>query len=333
MSYEKKTTYMSKETGEELLSVTLSKSFSAEYVEKKQKTKGVLSDIPLEWWDNYASPSGGYINYATYQVTGINPATKRKNKRIYDCTDEQKAIEQAMSEGLAEPFEVILLPSREPTDRQLNYAKDLEIILPVDVCFEDVSALISRVVDDDEEPVPEKLAKAAHAFGWHMSRYIGKKEIIAIAAHKLSASEYADFLKTSYENSPHDRTDEDFRLTTGQFETFDVNLSELSKPYHSIKAIFRLVISVLIFIIGVLFIFYIFTPQILGIPMVVLGMVGIVKTTLQVKMLFQKGDCPYCGTKLIVKFGSLAFLCPVCHNTGEQTETSLVSAHKANIKK
>lgn len=238
-----------------------------------------------------------------------------------------------MSEGLAEPFEVVALPAREPTDRQLNYAKDLGIMLPIDACLEDVSALISRVVDDDEAPVSEELAKAAYNFGWHMSRYVGTKGILAVAAHKLSAREYSDFLKNNIGKNSY-KEHEDFHLNSEPSEAFEAICCELSKPYHSIKAFFKLIISSCAFIIGVLFSFdsNFLLSIVIGAPMIVLGIAGIIKTTKQVEMRYQKGNCPYCKTELIVKYKSASFLCPVCHNTGEQNETSLVSTHKTNIK-
>ncbi|MBO6231756.1 MAG: zinc ribbon domain-containing protein [Ruminococcus sp.] len=93
-----------------------------------------------------------------------------------------------------EPFEVSVLPSRKPTDGQLAYATDLSISLPPGACFEDVSALISRVVDDDEAPVCEELAVAAYCNGWNLSRYSGTKILLELAAKRLPTEEYKELL-------------------------------------------------------------------------------------------------------------------------------------------
>ncbi len=45
------------------------------------------------------------------------------------------------------------------------------------------------------------------------------------------------------------------------------------------------------------------------------------------KRLSQIGNCPYCNTELKVYAGNRAFVCPVCNNAGEQTDTTLESTH------
>lgn len=41
----------------------------------------------------------------------------------------------------------------------------------------------------------------------------------------------------------------------------------------------------------------------------------------------QIGNCPYCNTELKVFTGNSSFICPVCNNVGNQTDTSLESTH------
>jgi len=64
-------------------------------------------------------------------------------------------------------------PADNPTDRQLAYAKNLGLRIPKGACKTDVSALISRAEDNDEEPAaPEFLAFLA-ARGWRGSTLTG----------------------------------------------------------------------------------------------------------------------------------------------------------------
>lgn len=175
--------------------LNITKEFYSTTKEVKQRTAGYISAIPAEWWGDYISPSGGYINYANYQVYCINPKTKRRNKRVYDEPSEELAIARAKADGFVEPFEVSVLPSRKPTEGQLDYAAGLGIKLPPDACFDDVSALISRVTDDDEKPVCEELAVTAYCNGWKLSRYSGTKLLLEIAAKRLTSSEYIELLK------------------------------------------------------------------------------------------------------------------------------------------
>lgn len=175
--------------------LTIQHSFSVVEVEVKQKTKGMLQPFSLDAWAGFVSPSGGFINYARYQVVGINPKTGRKNKRIYEEMKEEYAIKRAEIDGFAAPFEVNLLPSREPSERQLAYAKDLCIAIPEGACFEDVSALISRVTDEDEQPADENLASQAHIYGVKFSRYHGRKAILS-KARELPSEDYRDFCQS-----------------------------------------------------------------------------------------------------------------------------------------
>ena len=163
-------------------------------VEIRQKSKGLLPAIPIEAWGGYESPSGGFVNFGRFQVSGKNPSTKRKNKRTYEARDIESACELAKKSGLVEPFDVVVLPSREPTEGQLDYARSLGAILPEGACFLDVSAIISRITDDDESAASEKLAHYADEFGIQFSRYHGRKAIMNIAKSKLSVTEYSKFL-------------------------------------------------------------------------------------------------------------------------------------------
>ena len=158
-----------------------------------QKTSGTLPAIPISALDGYISPSGGFVNYGRFQVIGKNPATNRKNKRVYEVRNEDEARSHAESSGLVGPFEVSVLPSKPPSESQLSYAKSLGASIPDGACSHDVSAIISRITDNDESPVTEKLAHKAHIFGLKLSRYSGSKSINALAS-QLPPSEYLEFL-------------------------------------------------------------------------------------------------------------------------------------------
>lgn len=164
------------------------------YVEIRQQAKGLLPSIPADVLCGYVSPSGGFVNFARFQVIGINPTTKRKNKRIYEVRTEEDACKNAESDGLTGPFEVSVLPSSPPSERQLAFAKTLEATLPDGACALDVSAIISRITDKDEKPVPPKIARQAHIMGLKFSRYHGKAAIMNIAKTSLSVREYSDFI-------------------------------------------------------------------------------------------------------------------------------------------
>lgn len=180
---------------DDLATVSMSTQFSVRDVQISQKTEGMLQPVSIEAFSGYVSPSGGYVNYGRFQVTGINPATKRKNKRTYEEFKESYASQRAKIDGLEEPFEIITLPSIPPSERQIAYAHDLGISIPDGACMADVSALISRVTDDDEAPAPEGIAEQAHIYGVKFSRYSGRKEIMR-KAKDLSRDDYREFLQS-----------------------------------------------------------------------------------------------------------------------------------------
>ena len=155
--------------------------------------KGTLLPFAVDAWDGYVSPSGGYVNYARWQVTGVNPKTKRKNKRVYEARREEQAIKRAIDEGFEAPFEVAAIPFAPPSERQLDYANDIGIFVPPDACKYDVSAMLSRYEEDDEDIVDEKIARMANAYGIMFSRYAGKKAILKMAG-QLPKVEYNSFI-------------------------------------------------------------------------------------------------------------------------------------------
>lgn len=174
--------------------VEISVSQSSYYVETKQKTRGVLPAISSKALDGYVSPSGGFVSYGRFQVIGTNPDTKRKNKRIYEVKDSGCACKYAERDGLIGPFDITVLPSVPPSDRQLAYAKSLGARIPSGACFLDVSAIISRITENEEKLDSENIAKLAFAYGVKFSRYHSKSAIMNIAKNTLSVIEYSNFM-------------------------------------------------------------------------------------------------------------------------------------------
>lgn len=179
-------------------------------IEQHQKKDGPLEPVSLDAIGGYVSPSGGYINYARFQVVGIKPSTKRRNTRIYEAFREEDALNQARAEGLVEPFEVKVLPVEPPSDRQLSYARSLGATIPEGACKQDVSAIIDRIVDEEEEPVEEQFAKAANDCGVKFSRYHGRTQIMNLAI-SLSPEEYSRFLRLSSERKKVDTCMDEYK--------------------------------------------------------------------------------------------------------------------------
>lgn len=127
---------------------------------------------------SYQSQSGGYINYNLYGVSETSVTKGKKRSRSIESLCEETAYAEALSLGMNPPYDIELKPAWEPTDRQLNYARDLHAVLPLNPSQYDVSAIISRIVDGDEDPPPVWLSMLAHENNVHFSRFIGYKALL-----------------------------------------------------------------------------------------------------------------------------------------------------------
>ena len=132
-------------------------STNREYVE--QEPIGKLSYI------DFGKPVGElgcFLNYRKYKITGIGDGG-RKRSEICTGYDEQHALEKATSRGLLPPFETKIIEFELPTERQLEYLKNLGVVIPEGVTKTDASYMIDRVVeefDSFDAPKPSLVALA-----------------------------------------------------------------------------------------------------------------------------------------------------------------------------
>lgn len=110
-----------------------------------------------------------------YEIKGKGKDTGRKRKRVYIAKNEQSAIQLAEADGIIID-EIKELPPDPPTERQLDYAKDLGIAIPPDATKDDVSNLISIKVNKDKLAT-ERYIGFARRYGIDPSRYVGKKAL------------------------------------------------------------------------------------------------------------------------------------------------------------
>lgn len=111
----------------------------------------------------------------SYKIKGKGKATGRKRRRIYFAASETEAIKLAEDEGtLVE--EITEIPPEPPTERQIDYAKDLGISIPVNATKNDLSDLISLKVARDK-PAAERHKRFGRMYGLEFTDYIGKKDL------------------------------------------------------------------------------------------------------------------------------------------------------------
>lgn len=168
---------------------TIAATIQTQTVEVKQQTRG---ELPLADIGGYVSPSGGFVNYGRFCVAGTNSSTGRKNTKRYEVQTESDARAAAAADGLVDPLTVQVEQQIPPTDRQMDYALELEAMIPDGVCKDDVSAIISRITDEDEEAPDPGLSRYAHACGVKFSRFVGAKALLGYMVGQLQGAARAE---------------------------------------------------------------------------------------------------------------------------------------------
>lgn len=163
--------------------VNLTVQYTVRDVRIYQKTPGILPAFSREFFGEYVSPSGGFVNYAHYLIGGKAKDTGIKRSREFDAKSASSAIAQAEKFGIIDPYLIEVLPNRPPSLNQLAFAKDLGAVLPNGACFHDVSAIISRIYDNDERAVDGSLAKCAAQYDFDLSLYSGTKAIMEMVSN------------------------------------------------------------------------------------------------------------------------------------------------------
>ena len=133
--------------------------------------KGDNSAWPLP---KRASPLRGWTNLGTFEVHGINPKTKRSNKRIYTAFTEKHAEEKAVSEGLVAPFQIDEILSRPMSEPQHKLLREMQYSGSyINLSLVDASAIISYVFDGDKRLITEEEWASACAAGYEISALSG----------------------------------------------------------------------------------------------------------------------------------------------------------------
>lgn len=135
-------------------------------------------------------PVTGYSNgLRQYQVHGINPETKRKNKRLVYAMNETDAVLSAHDTGLLDPIEVDGLADNNvflPVDSvQQEYAKEYGIAVPPSADYYDMKSLLRRYANSDTATVPVGLIKFATKRHVPCSLLAGLSELFDILLSKL----------------------------------------------------------------------------------------------------------------------------------------------------
>ena len=116
------------------------------------------------------------LNMQQYKIKAKYRPTGAYRTRSFYGHNEEEALRQLGPDFELPPKSITVVEPDTPTDRQLAYAIDLGIQVAPDMCKQDVSACIDRVVSRDGEPKPG-LKEFADAKSILFSEFIGKKAL------------------------------------------------------------------------------------------------------------------------------------------------------------
>ena len=146
---------------------------------ERMKLSDCTSTMPFINSAIFERGSNGYLNYGLYEVKGENQKFK------INSINEATAHQHMLCSGFGEECTITPIEFKTPTVQQLEYALDLGITIPEDVCHEDVSCLINRVNEDDEKSPALNLAVYADRKGAQFSAWIGEKAFLNMLFLKL----------------------------------------------------------------------------------------------------------------------------------------------------
>lgn len=127
---------------------------------------------------------GLHMNYTSYEIKGKHAETKRTRTLKIKAVNEEDAKCQALESNLESIESIAVIPFDAPTQRQIDYAKSLGIHIRSEYTSQDVSALISKHVDNDDEHT-DGLFHFATNHRVHVSKYIGETALHGAIFHNL----------------------------------------------------------------------------------------------------------------------------------------------------
>lgn len=185
------------------------------------------------------------MNYSIFKIRGINSSSGRSKGYQVSALTEAEALEIGLDKGLVSPFIEERIAHDEPTERQLDYAVDLGIQLPEGAKRGDVSALIDRVLYNDDAP-PKELTDFANGRRLQFSLHVGYRSLCEIVFYNLQGVEKAAFfvfriylhLSRSNQSNLDLHTEKNFMYHMGQKILDDEKLLKSMENYDGRDLVF-----------------------------------------------------------------------------------------------
>lgn len=128
-----------------------------------------------------------------YQVHAKNKTTNHFRTVQISAESRERCEALAAGQDLIPPYEIEEVPPRAPSERQLDYARELKIAFPEDVTFDEISDLLDRRLKGDRQAPKVGLAEFALSHGIHFSRFIGKNSLYDLVFSNLQGRDKIAF--------------------------------------------------------------------------------------------------------------------------------------------
>lgn len=137
------------------------------------------------------------LNYKRYEGKGLFPGTGRiRTIKGIDAFDEGEVRKVLSSKGLIEPYEIKVVPFEPATDPQIEYASNLKIKVSPDMTKKDLTYLIDKTIEHDEDPKPG-LIQFATEKKIKLSDCIGKRALYNLIWNNLDERDKIAFFAFS----------------------------------------------------------------------------------------------------------------------------------------
>lgn len=127
-----------------------------------------------------------------YKVKATFSETNEKKEFFFNAKSDAEIIELLKNSGFIEPFVIKEVNLGKPTPKQIEYASSLNIQIPLEATKVDLSALISKKTDNDDNPNDDLLEYATEK-GLTFSRYIGTKALYELIFDSMTLNDKVAF--------------------------------------------------------------------------------------------------------------------------------------------
>lgn len=188
----------------------LNATVRVDQITAERKPAGELSHLDF---GKPAGEIGCFLNYCKYRVLCTDEEGKRRSRELMGL-DAQEAIEKVAATGYLPPYKAKPIEYFLPSEKQLDYLKDIGVVIPDGITNVDASCMISRATGEDSlEGPPPSLVALAVGLKTYFSAFVGAdgllRDIIDQASDRNRAALYAYGVRQSMRGASFENMLED----------------------------------------------------------------------------------------------------------------------------